>query len=121
MPVAIFAITASIVAATAAVIALWKPGVAVGVIIGGVWNLTSVWCLGRLLSTRVTPKPSRGKTIAWALVKFPLLYLLVGFLFMTRAVSLLGFGIGFTIVLLFAMGWFWLQASRTALVRPHGR
>ena len=96
-------------------------GFALGVLVGAAWNLASFWCLVRLLNLWLSPKPSKRRVLLWVLVKFPLLYLLAGILLYTRVVSLLGFGIGFTIVLALAMGWFAWHAARMSMVRSHGR
>lgn len=102
----------------AAAASRWNPAVARGILAGGLWNLASVWCLVHLLDAWIGPRPSRTRAIAWALAKFPLLYLAVLGLFYTSAISLVGFGIGFTAILIMAIGWFaWRGRMMAAAVR----
>jgi hypothetical protein len=57
----------------------------------------------------------------WLLAKFPLLYA-AAWLYLSRpGASVVGFGAGFTLVLLAAMAWFLFQAQRMTLLGPHGR
>ena len=104
--------------------AAWRwatPAVSVGILIGGAWNLSSLWCLGQLLGAWLGPTPSQRRAVGWLLVKFPALYLLA-FGYLSRpAASVVGFGIGFTVVLAVATGWCVLRAQRLVPVRPHGR
>ncbi len=74
--------------------------VAVGVAAGGAWNLVSLWCLGRLLGAWMGPAASTKRVVGWLLVKFFLLYLAAYMLIFRTAVSLVGFSIGFTVVLI---------------------
>lgn len=112
---------AGIMLVGAAIAARWGAHVATGLFIGGAWNLASLWCLVHLLSAWIGPHPSRRRAIAWLLLKFPLLYLLAFVMFRSPRVSLIGFGVGFTIVLIVLIGWFALQARQMTLMRPHGR
>jgi len=78
----------------------WRGRLALGVLAGGLWNLASLWCLVRLLSAWLGRSASRPWQVAgWLLLKFPLLYLLVFSMRRAPAISLIGFGVGFTIVL----------------------
>ena len=120
MPKGFFAWSAAFTALVAGCLAPWKPAVAVGALAGGAWNLASLWCFNRLLQVWLAPIPSRRRVALWVCVKFPLLYLLAGLLLYRRAVSLLGFGIGFTVVLAIALIWWARQAARLVPVR-HGR
>ncbi len=99
----------------------WGAHVAGGILAGGAWNLASLWCLMRLLDAWLGSHPSRRRAIGWLLLKFPLLYLLVFVVFRRPAVSLVGFGIGFTVVLAVVVGGIGIQATRTALAPPHDR
>ena len=74
-------------------------GVGAGVLVGGVWNLLSLWCLIRLLEAWIGPNASRRRAIPWAFVKFPALYLLAYAAFHIPGLSVVGFTIGFTVVL----------------------
>ena len=86
---------------------------AAGVIIGGAWNLASLWCLMQMLQAWVGPKPSQRRAIIWLLVKFPLLYAGIFLIFQTKAVPFGAFGIGFTLVLLVAMAAFMMGLRQT--------
>lgn len=92
---------------------------AVGVIAGGAWNLASLWCLTRLLQAWIGPKPSQKKAVFWVLVKFPLLYSAIFIVFHTRLFSLAAFSVGFSVVLLIALGAF-ISGMRQAMgaVKP---
>ena len=96
---------------------LWNTRAALGVIAGGFWNLANLWCLERVLSAWLQPQPSRRRALGWVLVKFPLLYLLAFMLLRVSFVSLVGFGIGFTVVLVVAIWWFILRARSGAALR----
>ena len=99
----------------------WGLRAALGVGVGGIWNLASLWCLVQLLNAWLGQSPSKKRALGWLLVKFPCLYGLAFLLLWTRAVSPVGFGIGFTIVLLMMMGGMALRATSFALAPPHGR
>lgn len=92
-----------------------------GVLAGGAWNLASLWCLSRLLHAWLGPQHSRRRVLGWLLVKFPLLYLVAFGLLHTRAVSAMGFGIGFSVILAMAIGRFALRAKSFAAPSSHGR
>ena len=113
--------TAAVIAFCAAASLTWSAKGAVGVLAGGVWNLASLWCLVHLLNAWLCPTPSRRRAIMWLALKFPLLYLLAVGVLLNQRVSVLGFGLGFTIVLLIIVSWFALQARQITLLRPHGR
>ncbi len=76
---------------------------AAGVVIGGVWNLASLWCLTQMLQAWIGPRPSQRRVIGWLLVKFPLLYAGIFLIFQTKAVPFGAFSVGFTLVLLVAI------------------
>ena len=109
-----------------------------GIAAGALWNAASLWCLTRLLrawlgpphalpgsleaTRRTAASPmARWQGAGWVLVKFPLLYGLAIALLRSRAVSLLGFGVGFTLVLAIAVGWFAVAARRLTVPPSHGR
>lgn len=115
----LLAVTAIFVAAGAAV--PWSTRVAVGTAVGGVWNLANLWCLTRLLGAWLGPSHSRRRAIVWTVVKFPLLYGVAFWLLAVAKVSVVGFGVGFTIVLGVALGWLAMQAQRMASAGFHGR
>ena len=112
---------AAVVAFCAAASLTWSAKGAVGVLAGGVWNLASLWCLVHLLNAWLGPTPSRRRAIMWLVLKFPLLYLLAVGVLLNQRVSVVGFGLGFTIVLLIIVSWFALQVRQITLLRPHGR
>ncbi len=84
---------------------------------GGLWNLASLFCLARMLRAWLSPSPSTRRVLAWLLVKFPCLYAAVILLFKSGAISLISFGIGFTVVLVSAGAFLAIGASRL-VVRP---
>lgn len=92
-----------------------------GALAGALWNLASVWCLIQLLQAWMGPHPSRRRALLWLLVKFPLLYLLVFVLLRHPAISIVGFGVGFSLVLVIMVGWLLRQAVQMAPIHPHGR
>jgi len=71
--------------------------------LGGVWNLANLWCLSQLLQAWLGPQASRRRVIQWLLIKFPVLYLLVVGLLQHPDLSVVGFGVGFTVVLMGAV------------------
>ena len=118
----VWLVAASVLALAAATAAwAWGAKAAAGVLAGGAWNLASLWCLARLLNAWLGPHPSRRRVIGWLLVKFPLLYLLVFLLLRRPAVSLVGFGVGFTVVLAVVVGGMAVPATRMAAARSHDR
>jgi hypothetical protein len=85
-----------------------------GIVVGALWHITSLWCLARLLGAWLGPRPSRRRVLAWLLLKFPALYLFAAVCLRHSAISIVGFGIGFTIVLVVAIGWFVARAQYLA-------
>jgi hypothetical protein len=81
----------------------WGAHAGWGLLAGGVWNLVNLWCLSRLLAAWLGPQRSTARVVRWLVIKFPLLYG-VAWLLLSRAwVSMVGFGVGFTLVLLAAL------------------
>ncbi len=95
--------------------------IALGILVGGTWNLLSLWCLTRLLNAWLGPQHSSRRALGWLLLKFPLLYALIVVAFGHQAISLLGFGIGFTVVLVVALGVLGVSARQAIGARAHGR
>ena len=96
---------------------IWDARVALGIAAGGLWNMASLWCLMQLLDAWLGARPSRRRAILWLLVKFPLLYLVIVMALRWPSISLVGFGIGFTLVLaLAAVGY-----AQMARLAPLGR
>ena len=83
----------------------------VGVLAGGAWNLASLWCLTQLVRAWLGPQPSRRRAIIWLAVKFPLLYAAIFLMFHRGMVSIVGFSIGFSVVLMAAIGWLWWKTT----------
>lgn len=73
----------------------------VGIVAGGAWSLVNLWGLTRI-STVWLRQAHRGRTLAWFLFKFPCLYAIAMYLLTRPAVSPMGFGIGFTVMLVAA-------------------
>lgn len=99
----------------------WGPRAALGVAAGGAWNLTSLWCLVQLLSVWLGPQRSTRRVVGWLLVKFPALYLTAWLLLRHQAVSPVGFGVGFTVVLVTALGFFLLRVRQLITPAAHDR
>ena len=125
--------------------------ITIGVAAGIAWNLASLWCLSRMLAAWLVPPPARGgaitgltferrpesrpatilrfqsafggrwQVVGWLLVKFPLLYLLAFALLRGSSVSLVGFGAGFSAVLVVMLAAFALRAQRRIAVPSNGR
>ena len=102
----------------AALVSLIDRSLALGVLVGGAWNAASLWCLTKMLNSWLGPSPSQRRAIGWLLVKFPLLYGGAVLALRTPAISLVGFGLGFTIVLVCALTVVALH-SRRSLARSH--
>jgi hypothetical protein len=77
---------------------------ALGILAGGLWNVANVWCLARALGVWLSPKLApRRHQVGWFIVKFPLLYAAVFGLVQLPGISLMGFGIGFLVVIMAAV------------------
>ena len=85
---------------------------AAGVALGGLWNLASLWCLAHMLQAWIGPKPSQRRALAWLLVKFPLLYAAIFFVFQTSFVPFQAFTVGFSVVLVSALTVFLAHARQ---------
>jgi len=84
--------------------ALFGIEVALSILAGGLWNVANVWCLARALGVWLNPHPApRRQQIGWFIVKFPLLYAAVFGLVQCPGISLVGFGIGFLVVIIAAV------------------
>jgi len=92
-----------------------------GGIAGAVWNALNFWCLTRLLQAWLGPQPSRRRALGWLLAKFPLLYAAAWVYLSRPGASVIGFGVGFTVILIAAMAWFVLQAQQITPFSSHGR
>jgi len=83
----------------------WGAAVALSVVAGGMWNVANLWCLSRALRVWLKPQPAaRRQQIGWFVVKFPLLYAAAFGLATIPGISLVGFGIGFVVVIAAAVG-----------------
>ena len=113
--------SAAAVAISAVVAAWWGVRPALSVAAGGAWNLTSLWCLARVLRAWVGPSPSTRRAVTWIVLKFPLLYY-VGFrLLSSHAISSAGFGLGFSIVLFVVLARLAVYAQQFTSPRTDGR
>lgn len=99
----IWLLAGGVLLVSAVVASLWGLRVMTGMLVGGIWNLVSLWCLAKCLGAWLGPEPSAQRAFAWLLTKFPLLYLLAFGIFRTSSVSLIGFSVGFTVVLVVMM------------------
>lgn len=93
-----------------------------GLLCGAVWNLANLWCLHRALTVWLSGTAPTRRTVAWFLLKFPLLYAAAIFLLMRPGVSPVGFGVGFTATLIAATVLV-LMTARTGspFASTHGR
>jgi hypothetical protein len=103
----------ALVGGAALIASAWSPRVGLSVAAGGLWNIANLWCLVRLLDAWLG-QSSKRRAIGWALVKFPVLYGAVFFALSRPGLSVVGFGLGFTLVLLTAIAW--MAARAGALV-----
>lgn len=101
----------------AGIATVWQTRFAAGLLAGGFWNLASLWCLTQLLDAWLGPRASRRRAVGWLIVKFPLLYLAVFLLLSAPTLSVVGFGVGFTVVLALAISSMAWHSRRLA----HGR
>ena len=101
----------------AGVLSFWSRQAALGVLAGGGWNAASLWSLRRMLGAWLGPRPSWRRALGWLFVKFPCLYLLAFALLRLPTISAMGFGVGFTIVLLLGIVWGARQAMRLGFQR----
>ena len=108
------------VLSAAGVATWWDARLALGVLAGGLWNAASLWCLASLLNAWLGPVPSQRRVIGWLAVKFPLLYVLAFGALKLPSVSLIGFGIGFTVTLVAVMASLWRLAPRMRTGRADG-
>ena len=99
----------------------WGPRMVGSILAGGLWNLASLWCLTRLLGAWLRPDPSRSRVGGWLALKGALLALLVGVVLRAPWLSFIGFGIGFTIMLIIVMASFALRSRRVIAGQSHGR
>ena len=110
-------------AGLAVAINLWRDSpLALGLLTGGAWNLVNGWCLARALRTWLVVEPSRTRSIAWFLLKFPVLYAAAVGILMAPRISPVGFGLGFLLTLASVLIAAALGFPRTLrVVAPHGR
>ncbi|GEM_PF-6046354 len=85
--------------------------IVVGALAGAAWNGASLWCFAQLVQAWVGPRPSRRRAIGWLLVKFPVLYAMIFLMLWSGRVSWVGFSVGFSIVLVAAIGWLWWNTT----------
>ncbi len=108
---AIFAALATVLASSVA--ALHGPRLAVSLLAGGTWHIMSLGCLTRVLAAWLGPQPSRRRAVGWLLLKLSL-YGGAFAMMQWQAVSALGFGLGFTLVLVIVLAVFAVSARRLA-------
>ena len=108
-----------IVVGVGAVVGIWDLSMSLGVMAGGLWNAASLWCLSGVLQAWLGPHPSRRRVIGWLLLKFPLLYLVLLGLTGHARMSMVGFGVGFSLVLLIILGWL-IARAQAPIVHSHG-
>lgn len=99
----------------------WGPRVVLGVLVGGAWNLASLWCLVRLLMGWLGPHHDTRRAIGWLLLKCGLLALLVFGILRRPAISVVGLCIGVTVALVVVVGNLAWRAKRLVIGQSHGR
>jgi len=109
-------IAGAAVGAAAGLAALWDLRLGLSVAAGGAWNLANLWCLMQLLDAWLG-RASKRRALGWVLVKFPVLYGLVFVLLAQPRVSVVGFGLGFTLVLFLAIAGLAIR-TKTLTARP---
>lgn len=118
------------IAATAGGLCLVAAGVVAGVgawhtaggILAGVgWNAANLWCLVRLVRAWLGPNPSTPRLIGWGVVKVLVLYGSAIALLRHPGFPILGFTVGFTVVLAVAMGFLIVRPPAAIVNAPHGR
>ena len=72
---------------------------AASALVGGLWNVASLWMLTRVLGAWMGPRRSARRAAAWMAVKLLLLYPLAVLFLLRPGTSPLGFGVGFTMAL----------------------
>ena len=92
-------LAAAMLAASALALFLWRPRLGASMLVGGAWNLASLWCLARVLSAWLGTTPSRRRAVAWLIAKLGGLYPLAWLILRQPAISAVGFGVGFSLVL----------------------
>ena len=100
----VWGLAASTVVIAATPAWVWGPRVVLSVLVGGAWNLASVWCLARLLGAWLGPQPSTRRAIAWLFMKGGLLAFLLFGILRSPAISVVGLCIGFTVALVVVVG-----------------
>ena len=103
--------TAALALTLAATAALGTPPLALGLLAGGLWHLASLGCLAQVLAAWLGPRPSRRRAVLWLLPKIAL-YGGAFQLMQWPALSPLGFGLGFTLVLMTVLTVFAVSAQR---------
>lgn len=99
----------------------WGLRVAWGVGLGGLWNLANIWCLAQLVNAWLGSQTSRRRVLQWLFVKCALLYILVVGLLQHPDISLIGFGVGFTVVLMGTVIVLALRAQHLFVPLSHDR
>ena len=114
-------VAASVLVLPVLVALWWGHHAALGVFAGGVWNLVNLWCLVRLLIAGLGPQRSNTRVVGWLLVKFLLLYAVAFQLLRDPAVSLVGFSIGFSVVLVTVVTFLALRTRQLIAPVSHER
>lgn len=114
------AATAALALALAGTAALGAPRLALGLLVGGLWHLASLGCLAQVLAAWLGPHPSRRRAVLWLLPKIAL-YGGAFWLIQLPALSALGFGLGFTLVLMTVLAVFAVSAQRLSGKAASGR
>lgn len=117
----LWALAASVLVIAALPAWVWGPRAVGSVLAGGLWNLASLWCLTRLLGAWLKPDPHRRVVLGWLALKGALLTLLIGVILRAPWLSFIGFGIGFTVVLIVIVASFAVHSRQRVAGQSHGR
>lgn len=98
----------------------WGPRMVASMLVGGLWNVGSLWCLSNLLGAWLRPEPSRRQALGWLLAKCAWIGLLAVVVLRAPWLSFIGFGAGLTVVLMVVVLGLGLKANRLAS-QSHGR
>ena len=98
----------------------WGPRVVASMLVGGLWNVGSLWCLSQVLGAWLRPQPDKRRALGWLAVKIAWLAALGAMMLRAPWLSFMGFGIGLTVVLVVVIAGLGLRANFLA-APPHGR
>lgn len=93
----------------------WGPRMVASMLAGGVWNVGSLWCLSHVLGAWLRPQPDKRRALTWLGIKLAWLGALAALVLNAPWLSLVGFGIGLTVVLIVVIAGLGLRAKAASL------